>query len=170
MFIQELTQYPPYYEGMYKLIAQDISLSLLLEHRLNALEFYRSIPEDKWDYQYAEGKWSIKKLVRHIIDAELIFDYRALSIVRGEKRPLMGWSENEYADQVDDNKLSKENLLKSLDLQFRYTADLFQSFDQSDLKKTGNTNTFDVEVGAIGFCIIAHEMHHRNTIRERYLN
>lgn len=169
MFVSEISTYPFYYINYINLLPKDISLNHLLEGRKAFLDFYQSIPENKWDYQYAEDKWSVKKLVRHIIDAELIFDYRALSIVRGEKNKLIGWSENEYAANTDESKLSKDGLIKSLTLQIDYTTDLFSSFDRKDLLKIGNANGHDTEVGAIGFAIIAHEIHHRNILNERYL-
>lgn len=171
MKISEVQIFPHYYESYFKLISTEISLMDLLEYRkAEILNFYNSIPDTKWDFEYAEGKWSIKKLVRHIIDAELIFCYRALSFVRGEKASLLGWSENEYADAIDDSKLNKESLINSLTLQLNYTQDLFSNFTEVDLQKIGNANNLDTEVGAIGFCIIAHELHHRTIIKERYLN
>jgi len=169
MLLSHVKTYPPYYERMYEVISKEISLNDLLKQRKQILQFYESIPDEKWAYRYAEGKWSIQKVVRHILDAELIFDYRALSIVRGEKNKLMGWSENEYADQVNEELLSKESLIQSLRIQLDYTSDLFLQFSSHDLKKIGNANGYDIEVGAIGFCILAHEIHHRNVIKERYL-
>src|SRR5438105_2546225 len=47
-------------------------------------DFLHSISEDKSKYAYAEGKWSIKEMLQHIIDAERIFNYRALCIARKE--------------------------------------------------------------------------------------
>ncbi len=171
MLVSEVNISPFYYINYFKLIEDGIPLLHLINQRKeSSLNFYNAIPENQWDYQYAPDKWSIKKLVRHIIDAELIFDYRALSIVRGEKSKLLGWSENEYADTLNDTNLSKESLLKSLSLQIDYTADLFSNFSSEDLKKIGNANGYDTEVGAIGFAIIAHEMHHRMIIKERYLS
>ena len=38
-----------------------------------ALELVHSIPEEKADYRYAEGKWSTRELLCHMIDAERIF-------------------------------------------------------------------------------------------------
>lgn len=171
MKISEVEVYPHYYENFYKLISSEISLIELLDQRRNTiLDFYNSIPIEKWDYKYQENKWSIKKLVRHIIDAELIFNYRTLSFVRGEKQALLGWSEDDYAENINEAELSSEKLLHSLNLQINYSYDLFSNFTIDDLKKIGNANGLDTEVGAIGFCIIAHELHHRNIIKERYLN
>jgi hypothetical protein len=170
MKLSDVQIFPHYYETYFKQISQETELISTLDLRKNnVLEFYLSIPRDKWDFSYAEGKWTIKKLVRHIIDAELIFCYRALCIVRGEKKALPGWSEDEYADAVIDSELLANRLLKTLSLQLDYTADLFSNFSEIDLKKIGNCNQLDTEVGAIGFCIVAHELHHRNVIKERYL-
>ncbi len=169
MKVSESSVYPNYYNYYKDLLPQDVSILHLIESRTNHLDFYETIPEQKWDFKYAEDKWSLKKVVRHILDAELIFNYRALSIVRGEQAKLIGWNENEYADFIDDSKLTKEPLIKSLKHQFKYTIDLFSSFDRNDLMKIGNANGHDTEVAAIGFAIISHEIHHRGMIRERYL-
>lgn len=169
MILKDLSVYPAYYTAYFQAVPDTISIHRLLDSRLEHLAFYESIPEERWSYAYETGKWSIQNVVRHIIDAELIFDYRALSFVRGEKNKLMGWSENEYAAQVDESRLNKESLLRSLELQMRYTADLFAGFDRNDLQKIGNMNNHDTEVGGIGFAIIAHEIHHRGVIQNRYL-
>jgi uncharacterized damage-inducible protein DinB len=170
MRVTELEFYPPYYSEAYKKLAQDIPLLHLLDQRQNYIDFYRAIPESQWAYSYETGKWSIQKIVQHIIDAELIFCFRALSVVRGEKKPLMGWDPDEYAATIVETTLTKEKLLASLELQMKYTHNLFSQFGAEDLKKIGNANGFDTEVAAMGFSIIAHEMHHRQVIQERYLN
>lgn len=44
------------------------------------IRFVQNIPLDKFDYRYANGKWTIKEIIQHIIDTERIFAYRALRI------------------------------------------------------------------------------------------
>ncbi|HEU0125637.1 MAG TPA: DinB family protein, partial [Flavobacterium sp.] len=44
--------------------------------------------EQKFDYRYAEGKWTIKEIIQHVIDTERIFAYRALRFSRNDKTPL----------------------------------------------------------------------------------
>jgi len=170
MLVSELESYPPYYEEAYKKLPTNFPLLQLLSDRIKYIEFYREIPDSQWTYSYAEGKWSIKKLVRHILDAELIFCFRALSTVRGEQKSLMGWDPDAYAETIDESSLIKDSLLTSLKLQMRLTLDLFTSFSNVDLKKIANANGFDTEVAAMGFSIIAHEMHHRAIISDKYLS
>jgi uncharacterized damage-inducible protein DinB len=170
MLVSELEFYPPYYEEAYKKLPADFPLLQLLSDRIKYIEFYREIPDSQWTYSYAEGKWSIKKLVRHILDAELIFCFRALSTVRGEQKSLMGWDPDAYAETIDESRLIKDSLLTSLELQMKLTIDLFTTFSSEDLKKIANANGFDTEVSAMGFSIIAHEMHHRAVISDKYLS
>ena len=65
------------------------------------IKFVQNIPMDKFDYRYAEGKWTIKDIIQHIIDAERIFAYRALRISRNDKTPLPGFEENDYVENTD---------------------------------------------------------------------
>lgn len=169
MNIRSLKHYPPYYESYFRLLG-DADLTIGLQDRIPVIEdFYAQIPNEKWHYQYAKGKWSVAKLTQHIIDAEMIFLYRAVSIVRGEQQPLIGWSENEYSDSIDDTLLDKDSTLQRLSLLTRLTLNYFLSFTDNDLKKIGNANGYDTEVAAIGYAIIAHEAHHRRVLQERYL-
>lgn len=170
MLVTDLQFYAPYYAEAYKKLAQDIPLLRMLEQRPMILEFYKNIPEALWSYSYAQDKWSIQKIVQHWLDAELIFCYRALSTVRGEKKPLMGWEPDEYAACIREADLSKEKLLKSIDIQVKYTHHIFSQFSPIDLAKVGNANGYDTQVAAMGFAILAHEMHHRNVIQDKYLN
>ena len=55
---------------------------------LRFLHFLDTIPEGKYDHRYAEGKWSIKELLQHIIDGERVFDYRALRFARKDATPF----------------------------------------------------------------------------------
>src|SRR5215204_3545829 len=77
-----------------------------------ALSFLQNIPDEKWDYRYAEGKWSIKEMVQHIIDGERIFSYRALCFARGEKISLPGFDENTYAAASKADKRNIKDLLE----------------------------------------------------------
>ena len=46
------------------------------------LEIYESLSEEQGNYAYAEGKWSLKTLLQHLIDTEKVFAYRALRFSR----------------------------------------------------------------------------------------
>src|SRR6476620_6189783 len=68
-----------------------------LEHQANSFTtFLKGLTQDKASYAYAEGKWTIKELVGHIIDTERIMAYRLLTIARNDQTPLPGFEEDDY--------------------------------------------------------------------------
>jgi hypothetical protein len=37
------------------------------------IKFVQNIPMDKFDFRYAEGKWTIKEIIQHVIDTQSAF-------------------------------------------------------------------------------------------------
>ena len=67
-------EYADFYATYINTVTEEFTLTEELEisvHRL--VKFVREIPMDKFDYRYAEGKWTIKDILQHLIDAERIF-------------------------------------------------------------------------------------------------
>ncbi len=135
-------------------------------HRL--IKFVQNIPMDKFDYVYAEGKWTIKDILQHIIDAERIFSYRALRIARRDKTPLPGFDEDDYATIANGSKRTIIDLLTELAVVRQATLSLFKTFSDDDLMQIGIASNNPISVRAIGFIIIGHQNHHQQIFNERY--
>ncbi len=133
------------------------------------IRFVQNIPMDKFDYRYAEGKWTIKDIIQHLIDAERIFSYRALRISRNDKTPLPGFEENDYVDNTDANTRNIQDLLSEMAVVRQSTLSLFKSFSQQQLERMGTVSNNQISVRAIGFIIIGHQKHHQKVFQERYL-
>jgi hypothetical protein len=69
-----------FYKNYTDLVAQTSLSDALLNSVSNSFDFLDSIPEEKGNYRYAEGKWSIKELLQHIIDTERIFSYPSYAV------------------------------------------------------------------------------------------
>ena len=133
------------------------------------IRFVREIPMDKFDYRYAEGKWTIKEIIQHIIDSERVFSYRALRISRNDKTPLPSFDENNYVDNTNANKRGLQELLTELSAVRHATLLLFKSFSDEQLARMGIASENEISVRAIGFIIIGHQKHHQKVFEERYL-
>jgi len=165
----DLERVPAFYHNY---IHQVEALNLpqaLQKHATDTIPFLQTIPADKWTFRYAEGKWTIKELVQHIIDAERIFNYRALCFARHDETALPGFEEDFYAANSEANKRSPEELLEELLIVQKSSVLLFQSFSEAQLEATGVANGNPIYVNAIGFIIAGHTLHHLKIIRERYL-
>lgn len=133
------------------------------------IKFVQNIPMDKFDYRYAEGKWTIKDIIQHVIDTERIFSYRALRISRNDATPLPGFEENDYVANTDANSRSIQDLLAEFSAVRYTTLFLFKSFSAEQLTRMGTASNTQISVRAIGFILIGHQKHHQRVFQERYL-
>jgi len=133
------------------------------------IKFVQNIPMDKFDFRYAEGKWTIKDIIQHLIDAERIFTYRALRISRNDKTPLPGFEENDYVENTNANGRSIQDLLTEFSAVRQSTLLLYKSFSDEQLKRMGIAANNEISVRALGFVTIGHQKHHQKVFQERYL-
>ncbi|MBK8089491.1 MAG: DinB family protein [Chitinophagaceae bacterium] len=130
--------------------------------------FLNSIPAAKADYAYAEGKWTVKQLLQHMIDAERIFAHRALWFARKSPAPLSGFDENAYADIADVSKRSLQSLIDEMKAVRKSTEFLFSSFSENELNTVGTANNNPITVKALGYVTLGHFLHHKNILEDRY--
>jgi uncharacterized damage-inducible protein DinB len=133
------------------------------------IRFVQNIPMDKFDYRYAEGKWTIKEIIQHVIDTERIFAYRALRFSRNDKTPLPGFEESDYADNTDANSRSIQDLLTEFSAVRHSNLLFYKSLSDEQLKRIGTASGNQISVRALGFVIIGHQKHHQKVFEERYL-
>ena len=161
--------YATYYERYIKLVEGDDILKILNDQSKKTQDVLNSFSEHKGNFRYAEGKWTVKEVVGHLLDTERVFAYRALCIARGEKKSLPGFDQDDY---VKDGNFNRRELFE-LNYEFRLLREsnllLFRSFSQEMLKKRGFANETSVTVLAILFMIAGHEKHHMNVLREKYM-
>ena len=163
------TAHPGYFQR-YIALVQETDLTEAFRNQRTALEkLLASINEEKSNYAYAEGKWTLKEVLQHIIDAERIFNYRALCFARGEKQNLPGFEENDYALNSFAGNRKWDELVKEFWAVRQSTEYLFGSFNSTVLENVGTANSNTNTVSGIGFLTIGHCLHHQAIIKERYL-
>lgn len=164
-----VTEYAPFYKAYIQAL-EDVELIEELEICVHEfIRFVQNIPMDKFDYRYAEGKWTIKEIIQHLIDAERVFSYRAMRISRNDMTPLPGFEENHYVDNSNANARSLQELLTEMAVVRQSTLSLFKSFSAEQLNIIGIASDSPVSVRAIGFILIGHQKHHQRIYQERYL-
>ena len=168
MFIN-LETIPPFYKDYVKLVSHPDVLQAMRISGYRTMELIHSIPESKCDLRYAEGKWSVREVLCHMIDAERIFGYRALRFARNDKTPLQGFDEKEYAKELNAESRSLKQIGDEMQHLRTASVDLFESFNAEMLKRKGTANKNELSVVALGFIIAGHETHHCKILKERYL-
>jgi uncharacterized damage-inducible protein DinB len=160
--------YAPYYETYIELVQGDDVLAALENNYITTQQFLKSIPEEKGDYRYASGKWSVKQVIMHMSDTERVFAYRALSIARGDSTPLPGYDENSWAENHASEKRTLTGVVEEFLSLRQSTIPLVKSFDEKMFGRKGTANNNPASVAALVYIIAGHELHHLNVLRERY--
>jgi hypothetical protein len=146
------------------------------DHLLNAFEFALSdmqhylenLDEDHLNYRYAEGKWTVREVLRHLVESEMIFGYRALRFSRMDKTPLSGYDENAYIKNysgIEENKAELFSLFRSLR---EFNIAQFAAMNDDMLDWAGQANGHSVTARIIGYMIAGHQLHHLEVLRTRY--
>ncbi|WP_179019426.1 DinB family protein [Winogradskyella forsetii] len=166
----ETKEYHPYYKTYLEKSVTDKTIFEGLKENLNSLvSFYSDIPEEKHNYAYADGKWTVKDILLHIIDTERVFAYRALRIARRDESPMVGFEQDEYVANGYANQRTLENLIEEYKAVRQATIALFNSFDSATLLQIGEASGAAFSVRVLGYITIGHENHHIQIIKERYL-
>lgn len=165
----DLNKVQPFYHKYIALVEENELASAFKRYTFETIAFFKNIPTEKIDFRYAEGKWSIKEVLQHMIDAERVFSLRALWLARKDVSPQPGFDENLWAENANTSARSWEDLMEEFETVRRSSIQLFNSFGQEELDASGIVNDAPAYVLGIGFLLIGHSLHHQKIIGERYL-
>src|SRR5512141_2062747 len=100
------SEYAPYYARYVDLVPETDVLIALEEQLADIAQLSSRVTGERERFRYGEGKWSIREVLGHLIDAERVFGYRAFCISRGEQAPLPSSDENRYIAESRYNNRS----------------------------------------------------------------
>jgi uncharacterized damage-inducible protein DinB len=160
---------PDFYKTYINALQEENLQEALANNTRRFRKLLKQIPHKKINYAYAEGKWTIKELLQHIIDAERVFIYRALTFARMDPAPLPGFDENNWAITAKAPKRKWNELVDEFKA-LRTANEIFlNSLDDDQLLQTGSANNNNISVAGLAFVCAGHAAHHMRIIRERYL-
>lgn len=165
----QASEFPPYFARYIAKVEADSVAAAVNRYAVSVNDFYTRLPEEKADYRYAEGKWSIKELLQHVIDAERIFSYRILRIARKDKTPLASFDEDSYARSANAQARPFSELKEEFRAVRKATDLLLLSLNEEQLAEQGIASDLPVTANAIGFILFGHLLHHKAVLEERYL-
>jgi DinB superfamily len=138
-------EYAPFYAG-YVALVPEADILAVLERRAGELrELAASVPAERETHRYAEGKWSVREVLGHLVDGERVFGYRAFCISRGER---------ELADEL--------GLVREPNLAF------LRRLSPRDWERMGTASGKPISVRALAWIMAGHPRHHVRSLREHY--
>ena len=164
-------EYASYFEQYIQLVIKD-DKSILQNMQDSQIEFdtiLRNLPQEKHEFAYADGKWTLKEVIQHCIDTERVFCYRALCFARNDSTSLPGFDQDIFVANGNANQLNYADLLDEMQTLRKSTIQLYKSFSEEALLRIGVASGNKMSVRALGYLFSGHQLHHLNIVKERYL-
>lgn len=162
-------EYASFYAGYVGMVPDGDLLQTLEQQDEQTMALLGGVPESKGGHAYAPGKWTLKEVVGHMVDAERVFSYRALRIARGDTMPLHGFDEKAWVPNAGFNSRTLADLLGELRVVRASTLALLRHLPPESVTRLGTASEKPVSVRALAWIIAGHERHHLGIIKERYL-
>lgn len=165
----DLNESSAYYRGYIALVPDGDVVQMLQTQHQQIHNLLAQVSDAQAEKSPADGEWSIKQVLHHMIDAERLFAFRALWFARGETSELPGMEPNPWVDIANANARTVADLLAEFDLVRKTTLHLVSNFSDADLARSGIASGASVTVRALVWIIAGHELHHNQSLREVYI-
>ena len=165
----EPSEYANFYAGYIAKVPDGDLVQTLETGLADFSETIGSLPESKGGFAYAPGKWTLRELLGHVIDAERVFAYRAMRIARGDTTALPGFDEKAWVPASGANQRTLADLLAELRAVRNATVALLRHLPEEGVTRMGTASNNPVSVRALAWIIAGHPIHHLGVVRERYL-
>jgi DinB family protein len=162
------SQYTPYHAEYVSAVPDGDILALLRTNGNDLDALFASVAEEHGGYRYAEGKWSIREILGHIIDGERVLGYRALRAARGDATPLAGYDAEAYIGPAGSDARSLADLRAELRAVRESTTCFFASLPDEAWDRIGVTEGRAISVRALAYVIVGHAIHHMRMLVDRY--
>lgn len=162
------SEYAPFYARYIDRVPEGDIVAQLRETATSLNATFASIDEARGGYRYADGKWSIRVMLGHLIDAERIFVYRALRIARGDSTPLPGFEQDDYAAASGSDARQMADMRDELRSLRESTIRFFASLPDDSWARTAVVSGNNLSVRAIAHIVVGHTAHHLHVLAEKY--
>ena len=163
------SEYPAWYTGYLAELGEVDPVEALAAQEQELIELLGGLDEGAAGYRYADGKWSIREVVGHLIDVERIMSCRLLRIARGDQTLLPAFDENLYVPASGAEQRTLPDLLAEYRAVRAATLALVRGLPDGALERLGAITAGPISARALLYIIPGHERHHLTIFRERYL-
>ena len=118
---------------------------------------------------YDKDKWTINRILQHLIDWERIWCFRAIIFARGEGSTPDGHDQELMGKNSNADELPIERLIDELRIVRQSSIMMFESFNKQILDTNCAFFEYEMPLYTIGLTITAHQIHHFKVIEDRYL-
>jgi uncharacterized damage-inducible protein DinB len=161
-------EFVPFYNTYISKVPDGDVIGFLEQTKDSTFELFNNLSDDKANYAYAEGKWTLKEALGHIIDTERVFAFRAFCFSR-DSTELPGFDQDIYVANSTFNSRSIQDLAAEFKAVRESNLFFIKALTDDQLNRKGIASGNPATVRALIYMIAGHELHHVNIVKERYL-
>ncbi|MFT7677895.1 MAG: hypothetical protein ACI8QC_001881 [Planctomycetota bacterium] len=162
-------EFHPYFGLYIDQVPGGDALACLREQEPRIRELASRFPADREQFRYAEGKWSAREVVGHMIDTEAVFGFRALWFARGAEAGFPGMEQDDWARESNAHERPMADLGADMLRARQSSLGLFEGLDESALLRQGTSDGGPLSVRATAWILAGHYIHHEVVLAEHYL-
>jgi hypothetical protein len=160
----------PYYFTYIDRVFGDDIVERLASQLDEALAFFSGVSESGSLHRYEPGKWSIRDVLRHLNDVELLTLFRAFWFARGFESPLPSYDQNIASAAAQADRFSWASHVEEFRQVRLATLSFFRNLPEEAWTRSGVASDNPFTVRALAYLIAGHVDHHVAILRERYLD
>ncbi len=164
----DVNEYAPSYSGYVSRVPEPDVLAVLEQQIGDLRRLASAVPPDRERFRYASGKWSIREVFGHLIDAERVFGYRAFCISRGERASLPAFDENDYVKESGSDEQTLGDLMDEFAAVRKANLVALRRTNPERWARVGTANNHPISVRALAFIMAGHVRHHDHILRTHY--
>lgn len=161
-------EYNEYYQRYIALVPDGDIVETLESQMVETRALLDSVSAESETFRYAEGKWSVREVVGHLVDTERLFAFRALWFARGEVGEMGGMDQEAWVLHSNASERGLVELADEWSALRRANVLMFGSFDAGVGECRGVASGYEVTVRALAWMMAGHELHHRTLLRRDY--
>lgn len=161
-------EFNAYYGGYISQVTEPDLLGVLASQPDEVAAVFGSLDESRGTFAYADGKWTIKELLSHVIDGERHFAHRVHRISRGDLTPIEGFEQDGYIATSHAHERTFADLIAEFSELRQANLRMLNSLDKVDWLRMGTASGFPISVRALAFIMAGHVRHHVKIVNERY--
>jgi hypothetical protein len=167
--VPDRTEAAEYYFRYIDLVPEGDICSLLEAQGRETADMLLGIGGAQSLHRYAPGKWTIRGVLGHIIDAERLFVFRAMWFARGFDAPLPSFDQDTAASAAGADDRPWPGLVEEFSALRASSAIFFRSLPSEAWTRRGIASDCPFTVRALAYVTFGHVAHHVKVLGERYL-
>jgi DinB family protein len=126
-----------YVAGLLQLLGDDDPVTILRQTPVTLERFLDTVPAEIVSRPEAPGKWSIRDVVQHLADSDLVGGFRLRMVLAHDRPPLTGYDQDLWASRLRYRDVDVRDAFDQFAALRRANVRIWERLSPADLARVG---------------------------------